>query len=146
MSASTWLAFAIYCHYTSAGYRWVLALWFVEIDVWFSHTLDSKNLWGFSDDLSFCSSPSFGLPAFLRTVWPVCPWTLWRWMAKLSLVVCSTMVEAWWSERDCSFPLWGLGLCGGHKMLVCHKGSRVVEQHCQYSDLIKKREKNRGSR
>lgn len=55
-------------------------------------------------------------------------------------------VQPWWKpaglkETAGSFPLRDLGLCVGHKMLVCHKGSRVVEQHCQYSDLIIKREK-----
>lgn len=40
---------------------------FVETDVWFSHTLDSRNLRGFSDDdLNSCSFPPFGLPAFLQ--------------------------------------------------------------------------------
>lgn len=144
MSASTRLALAIYCHYTSAGYRWVLALWFVETDVWFSHTLDSKNLWGFSDDLSFCSSPSpsacllsSGLSGLFVPESCDAGWqssALW-------------FVQPWWKpdglkETAGSFPLRDLGLCGGHKMLVCHKGSRVVEQHCQYSDLIIKREKN----
>lgn len=130
MSASTWLAFAIYCHYASAGYRWVLALWFVETDVWFSHTLDSKNLRVFSDDLSFCSSPSSACLPSRRTAGlsglfvPESCDAGWQSSALW-------FVQPWWKsdglkETPGSFPSRDLGLCGGHKVLMCHKSRRAA--------------------